>query len=63
MAATNSLICEIGDEAEEIVEHRAWLSCLIDAGFCEARAEADETFEYEAYDTMHQYQMAALGRD
>jgi hypothetical protein len=63
MAATDTVICEIGDEAEETFEHRAWLSCLMDAGFCEARAKADEMFEYEAYDTMDQYQMAALGRD
>ena len=35
----------------------------MDAGFCEARAKADETFEYEAYDTMYQYQMTALRRD
>jgi hypothetical protein len=34
---------------------------LMVASFCEVRAKADETFEYEAYDTMDQYQMAALG--
>ena len=52
MAAIDVVICEIGDEAEEIFEHRAWFSCLLDAGFCEVRAKADEMFEYQAIDTV-----------
>ena len=35
----------------------------MDAVFCEVRAKADEPFEYQAYDTMQQCQMAALTRD
>jgi len=44
MAAIDAVICEIGDEAEVTFEQRAWISCLMDACFCEVRAKADEMF-------------------